>query len=158
MSTARDPDEVLASIRRLVAREVSDAKDREAQERPVKDSVPVLSSKASQAARLVLGEDEAIAANGLPSETRSPGAYQPPQPHTTGAAGIPNADKPTTASAPETAPEPVSAPAHSEDDLRDMIRDIIREEVRNNIGPRINANIRRIVQEELAQLFSEGPQ
>jgi len=35
--------------------------------------------------------------------------------------------------------------------LRDLIREIFREEVRSRMGPRINKNIRRIIEKELGQ-------
>ncbi len=64
MSASRDPEEVLASIRRLVAKEVQHQQEREAAERPDRD-MPVVSEKASAAARrLVLGTGARIAANG----------------------------------------------------------------------------------------------
>lgn len=154
MSASRDPEEVLASIRRLVAREVSDAKDREAQERPARDSMPVISSRASAAARLVLGADDQLAANGDSAEQASPSgdASAPAE----GATGAPQSQgTPAEVSAGSDAAQATGSASPTEEYLRTLIRDILHEEVRTVIGPRINENIRRIVQEELAQLFTD---
>lgn len=175
MSSARDPEDVLASIRRLVAREVSDAQDRETAERPAKDEMPVFSARASAAARMVLRSDEHLAANGAPAQ---PAADAAPSMPSAGPAPVAKAGFGTggaRSSRPAAghldlgaaASTPVAAQASAEsgalvtmteDQLRDMIREILREEVRERMGPRINQNIRRIVQSELAQLFSEDGQ
>ncbi|WP_138469737.1 hypothetical protein [Poseidonocella sp. HB161398] len=143
MSAARDPEEVLASIRRLVAKEVKNQQDREAAERPDRD-MPVVSEKASAAARrLVLGADARIAANG----TEVPAAEA--------AASEPSWDLPLEpVSAAEAAEaEPVAdLPGIDEAKLRNLVREILREEIRNRMGPRINENIRRILREELRAL------
>lgn len=171
MSSARDPEDVLASIRRLVAREVSDAQDRETAERPAKDEMPVFSARASAAARMVLRADEPLAANGAPAQPAGDAAPSRPSagPEPVAKAGFgtggerpsrPDAehlDLGAAASTPVAAESGVLGPM-TEDQLRAIIREILREEVRERMGPRINQNIRRIVQSELAQLFSEDSQ
>lgn len=145
MSASRDPEEVLASIRRLVAREVSDAQAREAEERPEKTDIPLFSHRARAAARHILGPEEQVAANGVP-------VIQPPS------SGSSTKD--------ESASDPLRQPAAhhtpkartsdlSEEELRDLIREVFREEVRTRMGPRINEIIRKIVRQELAQLFPD---
>lgn len=161
MSSARNPEEVLASIRRLVAREVSSAQERESAERPPRDSMPLISARASAAAaaRHVMRPGQALAANGAPADAgpvrpvvRAEQRPVPTEPLKLGS---------RYRSTDEDAPGPeAAAPAGvlgslTETQLRDMIREILREEVRTRMGARINANIQRIVQSELAQLFPD---
>ncbi|MBE3639104.1 hypothetical protein [Mangrovicoccus algicola] len=139
MTGSRDPEEVLASIRRLVAREVQNQQAREKAERPDRGDLPVVSQKASAAARrLVLGAGERVAANGTIA----------PAPGRSGAADWARIDA--------EAPAAPAAEDAEEARLRALIRDILREEVRTRMGPRINENIRRILREELQSLLSEA--
>lgn len=163
MSASRDPEEVLASIRRLVAREVSDAKEREAQERPARDTMPMLSSRASQAARLVLGSDEATADNGATDPEAGgvgeagtgAGSAEAAQPHAPSPASSHGAGRGTGAA--ETAAD-AAQQAVSEEALRGVIRDILQDELHGALAQQIEPVIRRIVQDELAQLFAGTPE
>ncbi len=133
MSGSRNPEEVLASIRKLVAKEVQHQQQREAAERPDRGDLPSVSEKASEAARrLVLGTGARLAANG----TATPQAAK-------------IWDEPEGQDGPGTASAPAEAPVQDAEALRALIREILREEVRTRMGPRINENIRRIVREEL---------
>lgn len=137
MNTARNPDDVLASIRQLVAKEVRHAREREAAERPERPEPQMVSERASAAARLVLGPDARVAANGR----RAP--LTVPQPAPVTAAPVPAEPR---------APADNVLSGLSEAGLRDMIREIIREEVRSRMGPRISEIIRKVVQQELGRL------
>lgn len=163
MSSARDPEDVLASIRRLVAREVSDAQARDEAERPTKPDVPVFSSRASAAARKVMKPGDHLAANGMPRSEAKPGLVGrdmapqvEPQRRFTPRQSTLHLDQPVEMPKPKD-PRPLGPFAYmTEDDLREIIREIFREEVRTRMGPRINDNIRVIVQQELAKLLSDG--
>ncbi|WP_172329703.1 hypothetical protein [Mangrovicoccus sp. HB161399] len=134
MSASKNPEEVLASIRRLVAKEVQHQQEREAAERPDRD-MPVVSEKASAAARrLVLGTGARVAANGIATPAAAQ-VWDEPEPDAPAARGGP------------------AEPQSGEAELRAMIREILREEVRTRMGPRINENIRRIVREELRSIL-----
>mgnify|MGYP001168834717 CR=1 FL=1 len=162
MSPARDPEDVLASIRRLVAREVSNAQARDEAERPVKPDVPVFSSRASAAARKVMKPGDYLAANGMPHPEAKAGAagrgispHPEPKPRFTPRPSTLHLDHPVEPPNPR-AERPLGPFAYlTEDELREIIREIFREEVRTRMGPRINENIRKIVQQELAKLFPD---
>ncbi len=186
MSARREPEEVLASIRRLVAREVEAAQDRDRADAPASRAAPVISSRALAAAQMARDGEEGPASNAAQApKSALEGEVQPQvtralDPDLQGAEAPESEVPPSKALSLDAPVEPLDdltadlvgdaseAPSDARDTLwttdvsqidevalRDLIRAIQREEVRTRMGPRINANIRRIVREELAALFAE---
>ncbi|MEM8554250.1 MAG: hypothetical protein AAGF71_05410 [Pseudomonadota bacterium] len=156
MSTERDHEAVLSSIRRLVAREVDEAEARDAGSFPARPPL----RRFPGATAMDPEQSPQLAANGH----EVPGGVAPGSADTASAAR----SRLTLGGASET-PEPQTDPVIAETDvtaagdysdqaLRELVRDVLREEVRTRMGPRINRIIRQVVREELDRILAASDQ
>lgn len=146
----RDPEEVLASIRKLVAREVDTARAREATERSEPPPVPMMSARASAAARLKREGVPELPSNASTGPDlgveASEGAALEAEPTAVTESAEPDLRELLRA---ELASAAAQLPKPQID--TDALRDLIREEQGATPGPQFDPDaVRTLIHEEMA--------